>query len=175
MPGDEMRQLLLLRHAKSSWDVPGLDDFDRPLNRRGIDAAPRMGALMAERGWLPERVLVSTALRTRQTWDMVSPFLGKAIDTRVLDELYLAPAHVIARLVAEAADADTLLVIGHNPGLEEFAGRIAGPGSDPDVLAVMGMKFPTAGLARFEFDDNADARSIAAGRLTHFLRPADLA
>jgi phosphohistidine phosphatase len=170
-----MRQLLLLRHAKSSWDEPGIEDVDRPLNRRGLDAAPRMGALMAERGWLPDRVLFSTALRTRQTWDMVSPFLMPVADVRSLDELYLAPAHVIARLVAEAADAETLLVIGHNPGIEEFAARIAGPGSDPAALAIMSMKFPTAGLARFEFDEDVGPTSAAAGRLTHFLRPADLA
>ncbi|MBE0695045.1 MAG: histidine phosphatase family protein, partial [Aquamicrobium sp.] len=82
------RTLLLLRHAKSSWDDPALDDFDRPLARRGREAAPRMGREMARRGWLPDLALVSSSLRTRQTWALVAPELPRDIPASFDDTIY---------------------------------------------------------------------------------------
>ena len=86
-----IKQLLLLRHAKSSWDDPELDDFDRPLSARGLDAAPLIGRELASRDWLPDRALVSPALRTRDTWRLVCGELPEpSPETAFVEALYEA-------------------------------------------------------------------------------------
>lgn len=170
-----LRTLFLLRHAKSSRDNSALADFDRPLAPRGRKAAPMMGAEMATRQWLPDTVLVSPAARTRQTWALVAPHLPGAPEAAYPESLYMGGSENVLEVVRAAPDtAKALLVIGHNPGLEEFAAMLAGEGSEAKAAARMRAKFPTAGLARFEFDGAWRDLSRGAARLTDFLRPKDV-
>ncbi|UCI06548.1 SixA phosphatase family protein [Mesorhizobium sp. B1-1-8] len=169
-----MRQLLVLRHAKSSRDDPKLDDFDRPLARRGLKTAPLMGRELARRGWLPDLALVSPALRTRDTWRLVSAELPKHVPAEFAEQLYEAAAAAILARVRQA-NATSLLVIGHNPGLQHFALRLAGAGSDADVFRKIEAKFPTAALARFTVEQDWANLDFGDARLTHCIRPKDLA
>ncbi|WP_171208777.1 MULTISPECIES: histidine phosphatase family protein [unclassified Ruegeria] len=114
------RVLILTRHAKSSWDDPLLDDHDRPLNKRGRKSAPAIGAWLRAQGWLPDEVLSSSATRTRETWDRMGL---QAISKRFTRALYLAePEDMLAELTT--ASGGTVLMLGHNPGISEFASRI---------------------------------------------------
>lgn len=169
-----MRELLLMRHAKSSRDDPALADFDRPLSGRGRRDAPRMGALMAARGWRPEHAIVSPALRTRQTWDLARAALGN-VATRHDDAIYEAAATaILAAIRAAPPAARRLIVIGHNPGLEDLSAILASDRSDAAALAALREKFPTGALARFAVE--AEWRNLAGGgaRLTDFVRPKDI-
>ncbi|MCC6784432.1 MAG: histidine phosphatase family protein [Planctomycetes bacterium] len=136
-----MRTLLLMRHAKSGWDDSGLRDHDRPLNARGESAAPRMGRLLAELGRVPDRVLCSTAVRARRSAELLVEAAGIAIARlHLLEDLYLAPPSVILEAVARrGGDAATLLVVGHNPGIEELVASLA---RHPEAC-------PTATIAAF--------------------------
>ncbi|TIV93867.1 MAG: histidine phosphatase family protein, partial [Mesorhizobium sp.] len=168
-----MRQLLILRHAKSSWDDPKLADFDRPLGPRGLKTAPLMGRELSRRGWQPDLALVSPALRTRDTWRLVSRELPKHVPAEFAEELYeAAPAAILARV--RQAKAKSLLVIGHNPGLQTFTLRLAGAGSDEGVFKKLEAKFPTAALARFTVKNDWANLDFGDARLTHFVRPKDL-
>ena len=169
------KTLLLLRHAKSSWDEPGLADFDRPLARRGREAAPRIGREMAKRSWLPDRALVSTARRTRQTWELAAAELPGEVPVSFEDSIYEAPAARILAAIRETPEtAATLVVVGHNPGLEDLAVLLASPDSDREALARIGKKFPTAGLARFPFDGEWTGIGRGGARLTEFMTPREL-
>ena len=170
-----MKTLLLLRHAKSSWDDSSLDDFDRPLADRGRKAAPRMGKEIMARGWLPDAILASPAKRTRQTWALVAaelPGTAKAVFPKAL--YMAAPEQLLQKIRKVATRKTTLLLIGHNPEMEELAAQLAGPGSDSSALARMSEKFPTAALARFTFDGKWKILTSAKALLTHFVRPKDL-
>ena len=170
-----MKQLLLLRHAKSSWDNPGLADYDRPLASRGRKAARRMGRELAVRSWLPQRALVSPAARTRDTWEIASAEWPRIPEVSFAEALYEASA---GQLLAEAQRTPErigmLLMLGHNPGLEDFARGLAGDNSEPEALELLLEKFPTAALARFEFDGKWEELRLGAARLTNCLRPKDL-
>ncbi|RUU50438.1 histidine phosphatase family protein [Mesorhizobium sp. M2C.T.Ca.TU.002.02.1.1] len=168
-----LRQLLILRHAKSSWDDPALADFDRPLAPRGLKTAPLMGRELARRGWLPDLALVSPALRTRDTWRLIAQELPKHVQAEFAEELYeAAPAAVLARV--RQVRATSVLVIGHNPGLQHFALRLAGAGSDEGVFKKIEAKFPTAALARFTLGEDWADLDFRGARLTHCVRPKDL-
>ena len=171
-----MRELLLLRHAKSSWDDPSLDDFDRPLAGRGQKAALVMAREIVRRGWSPDTVFVSTALRTRQTWQLAAPTLGERRPRAVYDDaLYMASAEQIMACIRRSPETkQRLLVLGHNPGLEELALELAGPGSDDAALARLRAKFPTAAMARFEVAGKWSSLAPSTARLCHFLRPKDI-
>ncbi|MER8848125.1 MULTISPECIES: SixA phosphatase family protein [Mesorhizobium] len=168
-----MKQLLLLRHAKSSWDDPDLDDFDRPLAERGLKAARLIGRELAARDWLPDQVLVSPALRTRDTWRLVAAELPVHPRVAFAEALYdAAAADILSQLRKADPSSGCLLVLGHNPGLEELAKRLAGSGSEAKARKRLEKKFPTAALARFVLED--DWSGLSAARLTHSLRPKDL-
>lgn len=170
------KSLLLLRHAKSSWDDPRLDDFDRPLAGRGLRAAPRMGAEMARRDWLPARALVSAAVRTRQTWDLVAPQLPDAVAVAFDDMIYEAPPdRILAAIRRTPEDAASLVVVGHNPGLQDLATLLAAPGSDADALAALMEKFPTAAIARLTFTGGWRDLGKGGARLEAFVTPRQLA
>jgi phosphohistidine phosphatase len=171
-----MKQLLLLRHAKSSWDDPVLADFDRPLAARGLKAAPRMGRELARRDWLPDLALVSPALRTRETWRLASAELPARVPVEFAEALFEATAGDILTVVRQAtASAGCLLVLGHNPGLEDLARRLAGPRSDAGARRKLEEKFPTGALARLVVDDDWADLDFGTARLTHCIRPKDLA
>ncbi len=122
-----MNRLLLLRHAKAAAPAPGQGDHARTLDPRGRRAAPVIARFMAANHMTPDLVLCSDAARTRETWALVAAENGWAdVDHQFLKALYLAEAaricHVIQR---EAGTAATVLVVGHNPGIEELAGALA--------------------------------------------------
>lgn len=133
-----------------------------------------MGALAAARGWRPDHAIVSPALRTRQTWDLARPALGN-VATRYDETLYeAAPTAILAAIRAAPPGARRLIVIGHNPAIEDLSAILASDGSDADALAALRAKFPTGALARFVVE--AEWRNLAGGgaRLTDFVRPKDL-
>lgn len=171
-----MPVLMLLRHAKSSWQDASLADFDRPLARRGIAAAPLMGREMMRRGWLPDLVLVSPARRTRETWNLVARQWPDGARPVVMhDDIYEADAERLLDVVRkESRSADRVLLIGHNPAMEDLAALLAGHACDPDALSLMTAKFPTCALARLTFDGDWPSLGADAARLDDFLRPRDL-
>lgn len=172
-----MIQLALLRHAKSSWDQPGLDDFDRPLNDRGRAAAPVMGQVLASLKFVPDVVLCSPSKRTRETLDAIAPYIANAEHhVRFDDQLYLATPDVLAQCIRRAgANAKRILLIGHNPGLQSFAESLARSG-DPVLIARLRDKFPTAALAVLSLGGGTFANMETAGaHLEAFITPKDRA
>jgi phosphohistidine phosphatase len=170
------KELLLLRHAKSSWDNPQLQDFDRPLAPRGRQAAPLIGKALEKRHWHPLTALVSSSARTRETWELISSHFSHAPSPTFRDSLYEASAEQLLAEVHRTPElVSTLLVLGHNPGLGDFALRLAGNGSDEKALKQLQKKFPTAGLARLEFTGRWDELQFGGAQLIECLRPKDLA
>jgi len=144
--------LYLLRHAKSGWDNPNLQDFDRPLSDRGHREAQWLGDLLRTRGISPSHIICSAAQRTRETLACVVPALKRETSVDVTRRLYEAPAERLLSVVREQLPTDdSVMLIGHNPGLEEFANMLAGTG-DRLTVAALRDKFPPAGLACFEID-----------------------
>ncbi len=171
-----MLNLLLLRHAKSSWNEPGQDDFDRPLNKRGTKAAAAIGQHLDEADLAPGLVLCSSAVRTRATLTLVLREIDSTAPAVVFDdELYLAePETILAKVRAIDPQHKTVLVIGHNPGMHALALELAGAGPR-DMLAELAMQFPTAALAHLSFTA-ADWSTIlpASGTLVNFVLPRRL-
>ncbi len=114
-------RLILMRHAKSSWDNPDWSDKERPLNQRGRRSAVALGKWLAKKGYLPDLVLCSTAQRTRETLDGLR--LG-AVPVKYLDALYHASTNVLLETLQEEAVGKSVLIITHNPGCANFADRI---------------------------------------------------
>ena len=171
-----MKTLLLLRHGKSSWSDASLADVDRPLAPRGIAAASRMGREIARRGWLPDRALVSSSARTRATWELACTELGSEPETSFSADLYEAAAGaLLAEILQTPERIATLILVGHNPGMADLILMLAGKGSDRAALESAAEKFPTAALARLSFDGAWEALGPRTARLTHVLRPKELA
>jgi phosphohistidine phosphatase len=176
-----MLTLLLLRHAKSDWaksdpdDTTG-QDVERALSSRGRRDAPRMGAYIAAHGPEPDRVLCSTAVRTRETWGLIAPALTKAAAIEFRPELYLAEPMALLTVVRDApAICKTLLLIGHNPGLHALALWLAGTTGDSTRRKALAAKFPTAALAVLQFPAHAWAAvKPGSGRLVDFMTPRTL-
>jgi phosphohistidine phosphatase len=169
-----VRYLYLLRHAKSSWDDPGLDDHDRPLAPRGRKATKRMAEHLREAGIQPSLVLCSSALRARQTFDRIAPAMGEAFSIKVERSLYGADeGNLLARLRRVAASVPSVMVIGHNPALQYLALTLARRGANRDRLE---QKFPTAGLATLRILE-IPWKELDRGRaeLVDFVSPRDLA
>ncbi|MGD9784938.1 MAG: histidine phosphatase family protein [Hyphomicrobiaceae bacterium] len=177
---DAMLNLLLLRHAKSTWDDPTLDDFDRPLNKRGTKAASRIGRYLVETGLRPTLVLCSTAVRTRATLTLVMNELGlPAPHVRYEDSLYLADAETLFDAVRSAppdaqAAMGPIMLVGHNPGMHALALELTGSGAR-STLSDLAMQFPTAALAHISFQcDSWRDIAPAAGRIEAFILPRRL-
>lgn len=170
-----MKTIGLLRHAKSSWDDSSLSDHDRPLNARGRDAAPRVGAHMQESGYLPDLILCSTATRTRETLDAVLSELEVEPAIEFQEELYLAAPRQLLDLVRSVPDTvESVLLVSHNPGTGMLAAALSGDGP-PQSIRLMRAKFPTAGLAIIELSvDRWKDVVSGCGSLREFVRPRDL-
>ncbi|HLH91937.1 MAG TPA: histidine phosphatase family protein [Xanthobacteraceae bacterium] len=167
-----MRRLLLLRHAKSSWAEPGASDHDRPLNRRGEEAAPRIGAYLRRHQLIPDGVLCSTAQRARATWDLVAAEAPAAPPAIYEARLYEATPRTLLDVFRHAPrDARSVLVVGHNPGLQEVATQLIAAG-DLDDRERLREKLPTGGLVVIDFAI-ADWTKLHArsGRLERFVVP----
>jgi phosphohistidine phosphatase len=170
-----MRRLMLMRHAKSDWSLSGQRDHDRALASRGREAAPLVGAYMGQHGLKPDKVLVSTARRARETWSLVATALGKDLDVSFDDRLYEAnPKALLVPLRAANAAAHSLLMVGHNPGIQELASLLMASG-DIDARQRLLEKFPTAALAVIDFQIDAwSALAPHSGRLDRFVTPRAL-
>lgn len=170
-----MRRLMLLRHAKSDWSEAGQRDHDRELAARGRAAAPRIGAYLAERALVPDCVLVSTAQRTRETWKLVAAALPARPKAAFDKRIYEADPDDILDVIRETPSrCQCLLVIGHNPGLQELALMLVKDGRQDD-LDRLAAKFPTAALAVIDvpIDDWASLQA-RTGRLESFISPRGL-
>lgn len=180
-----MKTVLLLRHAKSSWDDPSLPDFQRPLAPRGRRAAPLMAEYLAEHGLVPDRVLCSAAQRAKETWEIIARALEEDLDpplpeagpirVELRQDVYHASPRSLLDLLQGLDDAEAMvLLVGHNPTFEDLADILAGSG-DLAGLDRMRRKFPTAALAVIDFPVGRWAQvQPAQGYLRAFVRPKDL-
>nr|WP_295370728.1 histidine phosphatase family protein [uncultured Sphingosinicella sp.] len=168
-----MKTLTLLRHAKSSWNDPIERDFDRPLNARGRRAARTVGREMRAQGLSFDRVLASPAVRVVETLEDVADGYGGSLAPEFDRRIYLATPEILLELVQQADDqAATLLVIGHNPGLERLALLLSKAG---DLRKEIEVKYPTATLTQIEFAVDRWSDVVeGAGTIARFIRPRDL-
>ncbi|MBW3599854.1 MAG: histidine phosphatase family protein [Planctomycetes bacterium] len=162
-----MKTLLLLRHAKSSWSDGSLPDHERPLNDRGRQAAPQMGRLLAALRLTPDRILSSTAVRARDTANLVARSAGYPGEVEQRRELYHAsPEACLAAACSLPETCRSAMIVAHNPGLEELVSQIAGAHE----------RFPTAALAQVELDIASwtDLQGWSQARLVNVWRPKEL-
>jgi len=166
-----MLRLLLLRHAKTERAEPGERDRDRKLMPRGESDAKLIGAYMARHKLLPNLVLISPATRAMQTWSHVAAALPAAPRLTEDERIYNASAETLADVIRGSGDARTLLLVGHNPGIQDLAVQLIGSG-DVDAREDLKEKLPTSGLIviDFAFDDWASLHD-KAGRLVRFVSP----
>lgn len=169
-----MRRLMLLRHTKSAWP-DGVEDHERPLADRGRKAGPSMGNYMALNHLLPDLAIVSTARRTQETWELVRPAFAKPVVTLDEGRIYEASVSAILGVIHETGgEARTLLLVGHNPGLQQLALYLIGMAARNDQ-ARLREKYPTGGLAVIDF--NIESWKQAAGgtgRLERFVTPKSM-
>ena len=170
-----MRTLVIHRHAKSSWALPGMDDFDRPLNDRGNVDAARMGAWIVEQGVKLDEILCSSAARTRATAKHITKVIGSEPPITHLDDLYLASADTIKNSIGKIDNASkTALVIGHNPGLHDVVLRLLTANERQDTT-LLRTSFPTAACAIINLPiTNWNDIAWNAGELQSFMVPKSL-
>jgi phosphohistidine phosphatase len=163
-------RLILTRHAKSSWDDPTVADHDRPLNARGIRAAGLIGGWLASRGDVPGEVLCSDAARTRETWERIAPHLGGEPVVTMKPALYHAGPDVMLAVLRHAT-APVVMMLGHNPGIAEFAARLlAQAPADPDFH-----RYPSGATMVATFDRPGwDLVGFGSGALLDFAAPRNL-
>jgi phosphohistidine phosphatase len=162
-----MKKLLLLRHAKSSWDDAGLADFDRPLNGRGRKAAPLVGDLMRRRQLRPDLVISSPAARARETVALVLEASGMKTELRYDERIYEATAARLLEVISDIGDEkQEVMLVGHNPGFENLLERLTGES----------LRVPTAALALVALDaDRWNEAGARGGRLEWLVKPKELA
>ena len=174
-----MKTLFLLRHAKSAWDNPELEDHDRVLNERGRQNAEQMGQYMKKAGYRPDLILCSTAQRTRETLAAVLRFLPDVTDIHYERQLYLAhPQAMFLRLMELPDDVPSVLMVAHSPGTEQLALALAredGDGAERGVRRQIDEKYPTGALVVLKLPIERWA-DLAPGTATleAFVRPRDL-
>jgi phosphohistidine phosphatase len=167
------RKLVLLRHAKSAWP-PGVADHERPLAPRGQRDAPVMGRWLRDAGYVPDQVLCSTARRARETWQLAQTGLGVTPPVTYERGVYEGMvAGLLALIRRTSAAVGTLLVIGHNPAIEELALMLAAApdAAAPAALERMRGKFTTAAIAVLELEGTWRRLAQGQARLTAFVTP----
>jgi phosphohistidine phosphatase len=171
-----MKRLTVLRHAKSSWEEPNTDDFDRPLNERGWKAARRIGRELRRQKMTFDLALASPAARVRETLDGVQEGFGEfAFELRFDGRIYMASASTLLDLVRELPESvEAALIVGHNPGLERLVVSLARD-DDNHLRRRVQEKFPTAALAVVELQANGwnDVQE-GSGTVTELIVPRDL-
>jgi phosphohistidine phosphatase len=164
------KQLLIMRHAKSSWAESGISDFDRPLNNRGLRNAPAMGQFVCDQGYVPEAVFSSTAKRASTTADLFIEYCDGVSESQLqkLDAFYHAAPDIYLETLVRIQDTEvkTAMVIGHNPGLEALVYQLGGR-FEP---------IPTAAIAVivWEIDDWADILDFSVATLQAVWRPKEV-
>ena len=156
-----------MRHAKSAWDTSAPGDHERPLNGRGRRDAPRVAKELCRRGWVPELVVASDAVRARETWQRMSDAFAE-VEVRLLRELYLGGLDAVRAALGEVpATTSTVMVVGHNPGWEELVERL--------TQVQVHMTTANAALLRIEAPSWHEAMAMAGSwRLERLVRPKDL-
>ncbi|MDE0877482.1 MAG: histidine phosphatase family protein [Sphingomonas bacterium] len=170
-----MKTLTLLRHAKSGWNDPVTRDFDRPLNPKGRRAATLVGKHLRDLGVAFDHVVASPAVRVGETIDSVVASYGRTPPPALDRRIYLASSATLLDVVRELpAEADRVLMVGHNPGLEDLVLMLV-PADTGPLRDAAEEKYPTATIAEMAFDIDDWAAAAANGaRLTRFIRPRDL-
>ncbi|OEJ32701.1 SixA phosphatase family protein [Streptomyces subrutilus] len=170
MTSGTVRRLVVLRHAKSAWP-PDVPDAERPLGPRGLRDAPAVGRWLRGAGCVPDRVLCSPARRTRRTWDLVAAEAGLAAPVAYEERAYGASAGELLDLVRETpARVGTLLLVGHNPGLQELVLLLAG-GGEASALEQAAVKFPTSAIAVLDLPGPWASLAPGDARLTGLVVP----
>ena len=163
-----MKTLLVLRHAKSLWGDTALDDHERPLNERGRRDAPKMGALVREYGLTPDLIVSSDAVRARLTAEAVAKSARFDGEIQLEPRLYAASVEDVLAVLCtvQEAHSGTVMIVGHNPGLEQLIAHLTGETED----------LPTAALAQIALPINRwrDLKASTRGRLLGFWRPKEL-
>jgi len=161
-----MKRLFILRHAKSSWTGIDLADFDRPLNERGLQAAPFMGRYIADKGYMPDAIVSSPARRARETAELVKEYSGFEPEIGFDERIYEASPNTLREVASELPDhVDSAMIVGHNPGVEGFIRHLTGQ-VEP---------MPTAALAVVELDiDSWGKIDHLSGRVVSVIRPKEL-
>lgn len=167
-----MTRLYLLRHARAKWAEPGSRDYDRALDPSGKADAETVAASMLLAGYLPDRVLCSGARRARETWEAASRHLA-VTDVVYLDGLYSSDAGGYLEIIRQEGGAGSVLVVGHNPMMEDLAMALS-RGGETDALAAVSGGFPTCGLAVIRFSTPLAQIAPEDGYLEEFLAPRDL-
>ena len=163
-------KLILIRHAKSSWDNDIASDHDRTLNDRGRQTAPLIGKWLQDKGHVPALTLCSDAVRTKETWDLIAAELSPAPQLAYAKPLYLAPPHVILSHI-QGADAPCVAVVAHNPGIAEFAHDIVEVAPDHPRFS----DYPTGATTVVTFDADVWAEiQPGTGTVVDFTVPRDL-
>jgi len=162
------RTITLIRHAKSSWNNPSLSDFERPLNKRGIGDAPKVGAALKEAGLSFDRILCSDAQRAQQTLLLLRQ--GIEIDERIIEhrhDLYCASAdHLLSCITGQPDSIVNIALVGHNPGMEDLANSLAEQATGP---------MPTCSVVQLQFECEGWAKlPIPAGNISFIIRPREL-
>jgi phosphohistidine phosphatase len=162
-----MKTLLILRHAKSSWKKPGLADHDRPLNKRGKGDAPRMGQWVEQQDLVPDLIITSTANRARVTAEVVAENSGYEGEIQLERSFYMGYPEAYLEVLRQLPDeVQTVMVVGHNPGLEELLEELV---MEPERL-------PTAALARIDLPIQTwqELDDEVVGELVNLWRPREL-
>ena len=169
-----MKRLILMRHAKTEAWHEGIDDHGRALTTRGHADATRIGETLKSQDWIPDIVLVSTARRARETWLELQPIFDGAAHTS-LDELYLTGVRGLEDIIRDVPRSDTLMIIGHNPGIHDLAREITRQAGSHDHHAslVLSEKMPTGAAALFEANEDGSFQ-YSTFKLHAFIRPKEL-
>ncbi|MEU1618945.1 histidine phosphatase family protein [Streptomyces sp. NPDC005722] len=166
------RRLVVLRHAKSAWP-PDVPDHDRPLGPRGRRDAPAVGRWLRESGHPPDLVICSTSRRTQETWELAAAALGakRSVPVRLDERVYAATARALLDVLREAPeDAGSLVLVGHNPGVQDLVLRLTGQ-ARADALLRAADKFPTSALAVLTWSEPWSALAPERARLEDFAVP----
>lgn len=162
-----MKTLLLLRHAKSSWNNESLSDFDRPLNERGRRDAPRIGKLLRREGLTPDLIVTSSAKRASTTAELVALEISVESDIRYTEKLYLAEPGAFITLARQVADdVETLMMVGHNPGIQELVEWLTGQDERMSTATLAHIQAPIK-----KWSDLAGGKEY---ELAHIWRPKEL-
>ncbi len=164
---NRLRELILLRHAKSDWKDESLDDIDRPLSERGRKNAAKVGKWVLQHNLTPNLILTSPARRAQQTLRRICNECGS--ETRIIDELYNAELETLQAILAGAPEVERLMIIGHNPGLERLFNFLNKHTEEAETHL-----FPTASLAHFVLPDDWQDLQSGDGRLIQFIRPKEI-
>lgn len=162
-------RLFLLRHAKAAFPLPGQGDFDRTLDDTGFAAAELVADIAADRGFIPDLVLCSSAIRCRQTADAFRRSVGEDLHIRHVDALYSGTADVYRDIMAaQDPTIASLMVVGHNPVIEEVLGESVGEQCAREAIP---LGYPPGALAVIDFGERLEADVWPLGRISAFITP----